>query len=336
MAPRKSVKKTKRGKSAKRPARTGQMVARNREQKLPSNYTKALSSRRAAQLQDLALRNQDDLAPDARRALLESRETLLKGDMDWTVADEKRRRRYVTQVNSKVAEALKLRIGAWNDLVKWKDIYTDLVRPTPTPVDHSFWWAETHWHNASGMTSKDDNDGLRFFGGPKINDWDGRMTTSFGATGSFAIGPERLPMSPTGWFSSSPHVELFGGVVAYSANWDLLEGDGVCDCRLVVRQNVFQWKFGQSGPVAQTVAQGINDSSWFIRLENTGYSKNKAMPGFQPVPALRFHESQFNRIEPLWSEIEVRFDIFLNSAGSLLWCDPSVLLRMFQWPLEPA
>ena len=65
------------------------------------------------------------------------------------------------------------------------------------------------------------------------------MATSFGATGSFAIGPERLPTSPTGWFSSSPHVELFGGVVAYSANWDLLEGDGVCDCRLVVRQNIF-------------------------------------------------------------------------------------------------
>jgi hypothetical protein len=39
------------------------------------------------------------------------------------------------------------------------------------------------------------------------------------------------------------------------------------------------------------------------------------MPGFQPVPALRFHDSQFNRAQPLWSEIEVRFDIFLNSAA---------------------
>ena len=109
------------------------------------------------------------------------------------------------------------------------------------------------------MTSSFENEGLRFLGGPKVNDWDGRIATSFGATASFAIWPERLPTSPTGWFSSSPHVELFGGVVAYSANWDLLEGDGVCDCRLVLRQNVFQWKFGPSGPVAATVAQAVDD-----------------------------------------------------------------------------
>jgi hypothetical protein len=58
------------------------------------------------------------------------------------------------------------------------------------------------------------------------------------------------------------------------------------------------------------------------------------MPGFKLLPAVTYRQNQLLAQE-LWAEIEVRLDIYLNCTGALLWCDPDVLMRHFQWAPTP-
>ena len=59
------------------------------------------------------------------------------------------------------------------------------------------------------------------------------------------------------------------------------------------------------------------------------------MPGFKLIPAVTYAQSAIAPNE-LWAEIEVRFDIYLNCTGALVWCDPDVLFRCpFQWAPTP-
>ncbi|MGI8486634.1 MAG: hypothetical protein ACR2OU_20550 [Thermomicrobiales bacterium] len=44
---------------------------------------------------------------------------------------------------------------------------------------------------------------------------------------------------------------------------------------------------------------------------------------------------RFNAAYAIWAQVEVRFDIQLEGAGTLLWADPEVLFRTFQLPLQP-
>jgi hypothetical protein len=55
-----------------------------------------------------------------------------------------------------------------------------------------------------------------------------------------------------------------------------------------------------------------------------------AMPGFKMMPAVTYNQSQIAPND-LWAEVEVRFEIYLNCTGALVWCDPNVVLRTFQW-----
>ena len=59
------------------------------------------------------------------------------------------------------------------------------------------------------------------------------------------------------------------------------------------------------------------------------------MPGQIWVPEVRFQEANRVKGSTLYAQVEVRFDIHLKSAGALVWCDPDVILRTFQWPLAP-
>ncbi|WP_442496835.1 hypothetical protein [Methylobacter sp. sgz302048] len=317
------------------------LVLNNPEQQLSPDIIEALSLRRAAHLDILELHNQSDLSPDIRKKLLESKQLLYRTVVETTGLDIEKFNAELydiaTEKNHQIANSLKLRINRWQG---WRDRVgivppMVVVFPPPAVTDHSFWWAQTAVSSIAPDTRADfRDDGLHFFGGPKVNNYDGEMHTSFGATALFALQPERIPTSASGWFMSSPHVEIFGGIVAFAPDWDLIQGNGIASCNLVLRQTVFQWKFGQSGPVAGIVNQAESNEQW-IYLKNTGYSRHANMPGFKPIPPVGFHESQFNRNEQLMAEIEVRFDIYLNTTGALLWCDPEVLLRNFQWPLVP-
>ncbi|TKT80295.1 hypothetical protein [Aquamicrobium sp. LC103] len=314
-----------------------EMVLTNPKQKLTAEVTKALSARRKAHGERLALQNQADLDPDFRKRLLETRRSLQRSRTAGEAAVSgfegynPALSDILAEKNTKVATRLKDRA------VKWKDLAgafpTLPVWPRPVKKDPSFWWSETWSFVAPDTRASFHDDGLRFLGGPKVNDYDGEMHTSFGAVARFCLSPDRRPKTPSGWYRSAPHVELFGGVVAYAPDWDLIQGNGIASCNISLRHTLFQWKFGPDGPVAGKVAEATVQDPWRIYLKNTGYSRHAAMPGFKPLPALDFHQSQMVMHEDLWAEVEVRFDIYLNTTGALVWCDPNVLLRTFQWPL---
>jgi hypothetical protein len=81
-------------------------------------------------------------------------------------------------------------------------------------------------------------------------------------------------------------------VVVYAPDWDLLQGHGIASCELFLRQTLYQLGFGMAGPAAKIVGDAVNAWSWSISLEDTGYSRNKAMPGHQNIPSVPFGKSQ--------------------------------------------
>lgn len=310
------------------------LVIENAAQSLTGEVSEALAARRQAHLEMLSIADETELTPDMRRESAELRRqlftTLGQPGRNFEGLDVELRDAALKR-SQQVAEILKNRIVKRERILaglKWSDLIT--VRP----VDHSFWWARTQNHVAPDMRADFRDDGLHFWGGPKVNNYDGEMHTSFGAVASFALQPERFPTSASGQFLSSPHVELFGGIVAYAPDWDLIQGNGIASCDLFLRQTIFQWGFGPSGPVPVTIAEAKGNDAWHIYLKNTGYSRHLEMPGFKLIPAVTYNQSQVTPNE-LWAEIEVRLDVYLNCTGALVWCDPEVLLRTLQWAPMP-
>jgi hypothetical protein len=161
------------------------------------------------------------------------------------------------------------------------------------------------------------------------------MHTSFGAVASFALQPGRFGASASGRFLSSPHVELFGGVVAHAPDYDIIQGNGIAECELYLRQTIYQFGLSPTGPVPVMIAEAKGHDPWRLYLKNTGYSRHADLPGFKLIPAVMYNQSQVAPTNELWAEIEVRLDIYLNCTGALVWCDPNVLMRTFQWEPTP-
>ncbi len=312
------------------------IVIENAAQRRTGEVTQALVARRSTHLEMLALAQENDLTPEMRRESSELRQRFVRSigepgldfeglETSLREAALKRSDQISTILKDRIARRERIRI---TDRHKWSDLF---VVP---PVDHSFWWAQTQPHVAPDTRADFRDDGLHFWGGPKVNNYDGEMHTSFGMVASFALQPERFPTSPSGVFLSSPHVELFGGIVAYAPNWDLIQGNGIASCDLFLRQTIFQLRFGPTGPVAVTIAEAKGHDNWRLYLKNTGYSRHQDLPGFKLIPATTYSQSQVAPNE-LWAEIEVRLDIYLNCTGALVWCDPDVLIRTFQWAPTP-
>lgn len=308
------------------------LVVTNAEQQIAPEVAEGMAARNADRAETLARFNQNDLAAEEHREILDVGRELYRSmahplGLEPHAID--RMRLTTERKNTLVANALQNRIDAWTKPLP----YLDLFFPKPAVTDHSFWWAESRVSSLPPMTRTEFREsGLFFFGGPKVNDYDGEMHTSIGAIARFALQPERMPQTSSGWFLSNPHVELFGGVVAYAPNWDLIQGNGIASCQLVLRQTLFQWKFGPTGPVAGVVGEAVATDPWRLYLKNTGFSRRQDLPGFKPMPPVGFHQSRLAPQE-LWAELEIRLDIYLNTTGALVWCDPHVLMRTFQWPL---
>ena len=300
-----------------------QLVVKNPEQRLEPRVAKALSDRRAAVSRVLQLRNESDLSASARTKHLKARQAAYAAaaksiglDFHKFSSDLKDA---TIEKNSDVVGTLKQRSDKWKQYLTLKP--GKLHFPTPQPTDPSFWWAETWSTLAPNMTSSFESDGLQFTGGPKVDGWNDDMHASFGATAHFALQPDRRPNSASGSYKSSPWVEIFGGLVAFAPDYDLLQGHGMASCDLILRQKIFQWGFGQTGPVQVAVGEALSAETW-VSLEDTGYSRHADMPGFKPLPSVTFDKSNFLGNEDLWAEIEVRFDIYLKQAGALLLVRP--------------
>jgi hypothetical protein len=312
------------------------LVIENAAQRLTDEVAQALAARRSAHLDMLAVAQENDFTPEMRREFSELRRrsarTMGGPGLDIKELDGALRDAAIKKSET-ISQILKDRIArrerAWITAgPKWSDLHV-----TP-PVDHSFWWAFTNGHVAPGTQAEFRDDGFHFWGGPKVNNYDGEMHTSFGAVASFALQPARFPTSPSGMFRSSPHVELFGGVVAYAPNWDWIQGDGIAECQLYLKQSLFQIGIGPNGPAHVPIAEAQGYDAWRLYLKNTGYSRHADMPGFKAIPEVMYSQSQIAPQE-LFAEIEFRLDIYLNCTGALVWSDPEVLFRTFQWAPTP-
>ena len=313
------------------------LIIENPAHRMAPEVAQALDARRTAHTEALAIAREPLITRDIRRELSESRlQTISKltgANQNFeTLKGELRdgALKRSDMVSTRLSDRIKRESLRVSDLFKW----SDQLAVQPEPVDHSFWWARTDALAAPAMRADFRNDGLHFLGGPKVNDYDGSMDTSFGAVARFALQPGRFPAAPSGLVISSPHVELFGGVVAYAPNFDLIQGDGIAECGMFLRQTIFQLGFGPNGPAPLVVAEARVNDQWHIRLKNLGYDRHLDMPGFKLLPSVVYNQNNLRPGE-LLAEIEVRFDIHLNCTGSLVWCDPEVLLRTFQWAPTP-
>ncbi|MEU8608293.1 hypothetical protein AB0C29_09860 [Actinoplanes sp. NPDC048791] len=310
----------------------------NREQQLDPEEMAALTRRLDSQLEALALTNDVEGTEELADEEVRARRDLFRATFaDARIDTEKLfdtmieiQRRHHTGVADALERALDIKRRLVHDRVRdW-----DLHLPAPEPPD--FWWAFTQPFDTSGHTMDWRNDGLHIFGGPKINKWNVSRNEVFGATARFTITGDRFPREapPSGWWVSRPFVELFGGVVGFAPDWDLLQGHGMASCRLHLRHTVFQLGFGQNGPVPVILGEAVSDRT-LLDLEDLGYSRHAGMPGFTPLPEVRFPHAGRAVADTVFAEVEVRFDIHLKAEGALVWCDPEILLRNFQWPLAP-
>lgn len=207
----------------------------------------------------------------------------------------------------------------------------DTKPPQPGPTDPTFWWARTDWWHPGHFSANLRNDGLHFYGGVTTHDGDLHFN-SFGAVALFELQASRIPMSLSRRWISTPHIELFGGVLGYTGNDDIFTGDLWSKCWVHRDQQLFQWGFGENGPVPIVLGQG-HDSENLVFEENADRPVNIGLRGFQFMPPVAI--TNVNPSSSIWARLEIRFDIQTEGAGSLLWLDPEVLLRTFQWPLSP-
>ena len=296
----------------------------------------SLDALRASHLKARAITEKSIVTPEMKREQSDLRLRTLRtfGGHDLDIVKNELRDaalRRKDQVTSTIRDHVRKGSIAVADIFKW----SDHLAVQPAPVDHSFWWARTDATVAPGMRAQFENDGLHFLDLCKVNDYDGNLDSSFGATAKFALQPARFPTAPpSGMFASKPHVELFGGVRVYAPDFDWIQGNGIAECGLFLRQTLFYWKFGMDGPVAHVVGTATANNVIHIYLRNTGFDRVLPMPGFQALPEVTYNQNHLPPNE-LWAEIEVRFNIHLNCTGASVACDPQVLLRTFHWAPQP-
>jgi hypothetical protein len=213
----------------------------------------------------------------------------------------------------------------------------------PIMADFNFWWAETTPFASQRVPSQPDegsnasftidwrSDGLHFFGGVTTHDGD-LYFDNFGAWALFELQAERIPHTQESrQWRSTPHVELVGGLFGYTGDNDIFTGDLWSKCWLHLDQKIYQWGFGPNGPGMIELGHA-HEVETLIFEENGNRTAPVSLPGFKWMPPVTF--GGINLANSLWVRLEVRFDIQTEGAGSLLYLNPEVLLRTFQWPLE--
>ena len=199
------------------------------------------------------------------------------------------------------------------------------------PSDHSFWAADWSWFNVGPFTAEGQADGIHFRG-KKTYDGGDLIFLNFGIKSRYELQANRIPRPERPPWRSSPHVELFGELVAWTGPGGLFEGDRWSKCWMITRQTLYQFVFGPSGSVARTIGEATNVQTIFFE-ENKGRAVNHILPGFRFMPQVTLNS--FSPGLSIWAELEIRLEIQLE-GNSFFWIHPfDLLIRGFQWPLVP-
>ena len=207
----------------------------------------------------------------------------------------------------------------------------DFEPPAPERSDSSFWASHWEWFGTPPFTGEVQPDGLHFRG-KKTSDSGSLQFLNYGVRSWYGIDADRIPQSSTGRWRSAPHVELFGDLLAWTDDYDIFTGDSWSKCWMIRRQTLVQNLFGPTGPVPTKIGEAVEVQNIFNE-ENQHAHKVHRLPGFQGMPPVVINQI-FGSLT-IWAELEVRFDIQLE-GNALHWIEPfDLLVRMFQWPLEP-
>jgi hypothetical protein len=253
------------------------------------------------------------------------------GASDRTSEVQARVRHIREQQSQRLRDALTLdsHLTLWPPIVTLSEFPLNL--PLPPATDRSFWWAISHIFAESPYTATFLNDGIHL-GGKLTHTTGDLIFRTIWASALFEIQSARIPPSSIHAWDSSPRIELFGEVVGHVPEGDIFSGDLWSKCWLHLRQTVFQYGFGPDGPVR--ILRGEASRSFdLIFIENVAGMRVSHMPGSMLMPSLAV--TGVNTADSLWSELHVQLDIQLEGDGSLIWLDPELILRTFQWPLNP-
>ncbi|MGO4376932.1 hypothetical protein AB4Z19_01525 [Pseudoduganella sp. RAF19] len=205
------------------------------------------------------------------------------------------------------------------------------------PPDGMFWWAKTEaFSNDGGLQRQFESDGLHLFGNINYGG-DPLIHRNIGAIATFILDPSRLPSSANNRWRSRPWVELFGRIDGWTGFYDSIwaADDKWAKCHLFLRQTALQFLNNSSVP---TILGSNTELRTLINEENKSRAVHVDLPGFVPMPLLEM--ALADKRQQIIVDLEVRLDIEME-GDSYIGLSPqpnpfqSVLLRHFQWPIEP-
>jgi hypothetical protein len=197
-----------------------------------------------------------------------------------------------------------------------------------------FGWVKNDVNATMGLGSQAMADGVHMHGHVH---WGGDDLTFavVGNTDHWVLPPERIPSANR--FRSAPPGELLGRISGWTGNYHPIfaADDKWCKVDLVLRHTV--WQF--IGATWRMCGERIEGPRRLIDLENV-FPVGQAsfdLWGFTPLPAIDY--SIFSRFEPIWVQLEIRFETGLEGDADV-WFSPdagpasSVVERTFPWRIE--
>lgn len=195
--------------------------------------------------------------------------------------------------------------------------------------------AVTHVHEEHGLRVANMSDGTHFWGDAHYGD-DDPLFFSVSALWHYVLDSDRIPDSPSGRYLSAPPGDAHGRIVGMHGTYSC---PFHCDtktasCRRFFRHSLHQFVNNQWHFLGERSLD-----AWPIRVRNVeGDSfREHNLPGFMGAPELPF--GLVDRGQPVWAQVELRFDIELE--GPYAWIgfgpEPSrgVIGRTWGWSARP-
>ena len=203
----------------------------------------------------------------------------------------------------------------------------DFEPPRPQRSDPNFWAADWNFSGTPPFTLEALPDGFHVRG-KKTYDGGDLLFLSFSERARYELHFDRIPRPDRPPWRSAPHVELFGELMAWTADGDIFTGDCWSKCWMIRRQTLVQHIFGGTAKIGEAI-----EVQHIFNEEDGNRTVTHRLPGFQPMPPVVLN-SIFGSAS-IWAELEIRFEIQLEGS-SLFWIHPfDLVIRGFQWPLIP-
>jgi hypothetical protein len=205
---------------------------------------------------------------------------------------------------------------------------SDTAPREPAASDNTFWWAKSEFWLANTDLFRGQFEGgvLTVRGG--IYERSGDLQyRSFWLTALFEIQPERIPVSASRTWSSTPPIDIFGD---WRVEISEVFGSGDQWVKCWMHRDQYLFQVGLGGDIFVGRA---HDAETLVFEENGHPNFHVYMKGSQLMPSVRF--GPFNTIQSLWCRLEVRFDFQTEGEGSQIHIEhwQPLIIRPFQWPL---